>query len=284
MVIGYIGLFILSYVTEFGLSVKMTIDFHNKLFDEGYKINNKYHNKLMKAKYKIKPNIIDFVPGLNVIQLFFKLNNMLKKMRKDPAFINNLDRVTELDKLYVDSFEKENNKSLFMRNMKRGVIIIGLSNDANVRYEGVNLGSYTAEELKENDGMLSDEVLEKMESLDEVIKNNEGRETEQAFYVLPGEYTMSNVFRIDEDATFIKTHEDTNVAIIGATKNEINEFLRRSLIVKPQLDKTYRVISIKPFDKDLVRRALVEMEYFNNPIDLEIDEGTLRDEVKKRTL
>lgn len=283
MILGYILLFILTYIVDFGVAIKLVMDFYSEIYDEGYKINNEIQGKIMK-KYKVKTNILDFIPGLNVVKLYFCLRKSLNKVRKDPAFINNLEPLSDIDKMVIGDGENLS----FVGRFNRSATIIGLASDVKIRYDDVDLGTYTDEDLKINDGFLSDDVLSKMSSMDKVRKNNEGKEAEQSFYNLSGEYTMSDVFRIDENAIFIKTPDNANVAIVNATKEEINEFLKKSLVVKPNLNTKYHIISIKPFDKNKVRRALVEMEYFNNPIDTVIDMDTLSGEEKgkerKRTL
>lgn len=285
IIFGYIILLILSYVVEFGITFKMITDFYNELFDEGYKINSDYYNKISK-KYKPKANILDFVPGLFNIQHYFKIKRNFKKIRKDPAFINNLVELSIFDKAMMATYYENNGKLSVLENIKRGLIVIGLCKDVKVRYDGDDLGTITDEELKMCDGFLSDEIIDKINKTEEVKKKNEGKASEQSFYTLSGEYNMSDVFRIDENAIFIKTPENSYVAIVNATKEEANAFLSKSLIVKPKLGINYHIISIKPFDKNIVRRALVEMEYFKSSNNVVIDGDTLRPEgeEKKRTL
>lgn len=285
IIFGYIILLILSYVVEFGITFKMITDFYNELFDEGYKINSDYYNKISK-KYKPKANILDFVPGLFNIQHYFKIKRNFKKIRKDPAFINNLVELSIFDKAMMATYYENNGKLSVIENIKRGLIVIGLCKDVNVRYDGDDLGTITDEELKMCDGFLSDEIIDKINKTEEVKKKNEGKASEQSFYTLSGEYNMSDVFRIDENAIFIKTPENSYVAIVNATNEEANAFLSKSLIVKPKLGINYHIISIKPFDKNIVRRALVEMEYFKSSNNVVIDGDTLRPEgeEKKRTL
>lgn len=284
MIFEYLLLLLVSYICELGLSLKLVVDFYNDLFDEGYKINGECYNKIADAKYKVKVSIWDLVPGVNIIRLYFKLNKSLKDMRNDPVFINNLDRITEFDKSRLEEAIKKDYKLPFINNIVRGSFIMNLCDTAKVRYDGEDLGTYTSEELKENDGVLSDEVLAKMKAIDNVTKNNEGKEDEQSFYILPGEYNMSDVFRIDANAKFIKTPENLDVAIVGANASEVNEFLKKSLIVKPDFNAIYHIISIKPFDKNLVRRALVEREYFSTPFFDEFIDIEEQVEEKKKTL
>lgn len=284
MILGYVVLFVLTYVLEIGLAMKMFTSFYNELFDDGYKVNNKYQEKIMKEKYKVKPNIFDLIPGLNIMHIYFSLRKNLKKLRQDPAFINNLEKVTDRDRELVEEVISKFEKNSVIKSIKRGAAIILMSDYVDVRYEGTDLGSYTKDDLKDNDGILSDYVLEKMEIIDDVFKSNEGKVTEKSFYNLSGKYSMSDVFKFDEDATFIRTHENADVAIVGANEEEIREFLSKSLIVKPRFDASYHIISLKPFDKNLVRRALVEMEYFKEPFASEIIDEQYGEEEKKRTL
>lgn len=277
----YVMLYLLSLVIEFGIVAKKVFGMVNQLFDEGYMINSKYLKELLN-KYKVKGNILDFIPGLNVLQFYFKFTRNMKKLRKDPALINNLQKVSTIDKSSIDDVYEDKDRRSLKEKIERAICIITLSENIEVRYEGIDLGTYTDEELKENNGFLSDEVLETISSIDEVHKNNEGKAIEQSFYVLPGEYSMSNVFRIDDGATFIKTFNGTNVAIVNATDDEVNEFLKKSLIVKPKFDVEYHIISIKPFDKNKVRKSLLEMEYAKMPIEGEMIE--IKESEKKRTL
>ncbi len=267
MVIFYYVLALIgSFCLEFGIATKSLYDLINELYDHGYKLNMDYFNKLQ-SKHRKKAHVLYLVPGLNAFLLYFRLKKQINNIKRDPAFINNLQDLTLLDKEVVESEEKDD--MTLIDKLKKFILIVGVFKETKVRFSGLDLGVYSDEEL-EDGSILSDVILEKMETVDEVHKNNEGKLCEQSFYTLSGEYSLSEVYRIDDEAIFIKTPQNTLVAIVNATDEEVKEFFRKSLIVKPRLDTKYHVVSIKPFDKTKLRKGLLEIEYFKNPIDEEI--------------
>lgn len=281
-IIGGIFLYIVLYiVSAFGVIAvtgKELFKFIKRTFRSGNKINFEYIGKIMK-KYKSKGNIIDLIPGLNILQMDIRARRMFKKVENDLAFVNNLFPLTEYEKSLVENIGKEDN-NIFIKLIKYYCSIYAIFKDVKVRYDGTDLGAMTkdGDELNINeDGRLSDAVLFKMKEANSPLKQNN---VEKTFYALHDDYSLSEVYRIDENPLFIKSNNN-NYAIIDASEEEVYSFFSKGLIVKPDINVKYYVISFKPFDKTKLRKSLLEIEYFKSDDIIDVDCSR---EEKSRTL
>lgn len=285
-IIGFILLFFLSLGLELGVAVRVLDEFGCELIEKGYKVNFDLV-KVMIAKKP--PKTIGYIlllfPGINIIQVYAYLKLRINAIKTDPLFIRNMEPLSLRDKLMIQDLENEEKDFLFRA--KRFYNYVSMSEDAQVKDDEIDIGNYTKKEMKNNDILITKEVIEKMINLDNVQDTDEKAGYESSFYTLPGNYSLSDVLKLDENPIFIKTGTNTDVAIINATKEEVEDFASKSYIVKPTLQSRYHIVSIKPFDKDVVRKALFEIE-FQNMLSKSVIEAPyfeVKDvEEKKRTL
>lgn len=282
LVVYYVLALIVSFVLEFGVSGNVLYHFFVELFDDGYKINTEFFNK-MRDKHQKKANIIYLVPGINAIALYFRLKRLYNRVKNDPAFINNLQEVTDRD-MFVVGYKDEN--MTFLEKVHRFIRISGLFNETKVKHDCLDLGTLDQDELNINpDGLLSKDVVDKMKLADKEYKQDESN---THFYMLTDPYTLSEVYHIDENPIFVQKDEVLGLAFVNATEDQVREFVKKGMIVKPNMNREYHIISLKPFDKTKLRKSLLEIEYFKNPIDqiIDSDEYSYQEDnnEKKRTL
>lgn len=283
-IISYILLFILTTVSELWITIRSLDTFAKETIKSGYKINLTYFKDIAIKEYNI--NIVDYIlqliPGINMVYFFLRFKHTLKKIKRNPEFIANLVPIHPFDETLInEKLNMKNIQSIIDRMLEYYVICL----DVEINHEKVDVGAFTKKELKNNDFAVTKEVIDKMANIGKEDKQIKVIDPDKSFYTLPGEYNLSNVYKIDETAFFIKTKEGMHVAIVNATNEEFNEFVLNSLSERPSLDVMYHIISLKPFDKDLLRKNLYEIEYAKiNPsqiIDTKMKDVT---DSKKRTL
>lgn len=278
----YIILLIASFALEIGVVV-FTIDkFYTDLINSDYKINFNYFTKLLKEEHKtILDYIIAFIPGINAIFNYFKIKHALKKLKTKPEFIINLEPINPVDKMLLNVKSRDNK---IMQMMNRLVTYSAISDDIEPKEEKIDF-NISKKELKKYGIETTKNVISKVSSLNEEHNDTNIVDQNKSFYTLPGEYSLSNVYKIDENPIFINTNKGTHIAVVNATEEDINNLASNLRLEKPLLDIMYHIVSLKNFDKDLIREALFEMEYSKSTstdvIDAKFKE--VRD-IKKRTL
>lgn len=283
-IISYILLFILTTVLELWITIRSLDTFAKETIKSGYKINLSYFKDMTIKEYNtnIVDYIIQLIPGINMAYFFFKFKHTLNKIKRNPEFIANLVPLHPVDKTLIG--EQLDGKDIHSM-IERFLSYYAMCEDIPINHEKVDVGVFTKKELKKNDFAVTKEVIDKIANISEEDKNIKVIDPEKSFYTLPGEYNLSSVYKIDETAFFIKTKEGMHAAIVNATNEEFNEFVLNSLSERPSLDVMYHIISLKPFDKDILKKNLYEMEYAkinsSQIIDTKMKDVT---DSKKRTL
>lgn len=267
--------------------------FVNDLFSRGHKINKGIYEQVMnKYKSKVKIGILDYIPVVCVFKSIISYDNMLKKVEKDPAFVSNLVAIDLKDAGFIFSmfphllghYVKSCDLSLHDL-IEKTSAILALFDETEILNEMVDFGDSDEDELNINeDGSLSQGVIDEMTFAN---KTFEQIELKKKFYLLSESYTLSEVYRINESPIFVSNPNGTNIAFINATREEVNEFSKKGYVVKPDINSSYRIVSFKPFDKDKLRKSLLEIEYFKNSVNEIIVEDTLaakKEKNRKRTL
>lgn len=276
---GYIFLYLFSLALSKAVSAFMNnrekCFFVNNIFNEGHKINHDYLDEIM-DKYKKKANVISFIPVLCIFQSRIRSTKLFAKVRKDPAFVSNLVETDLSDREFVEKkvpdflwkYDKMSEVNLHEL-VERTLAIMAIFDITSTVTNSIDFGVREDDELNINeDGSLSKDVIDKMVLAQ---KTYEQEELNKKFYMLTDSYTLSEVYKIDENPIFVSKDNVIKLAFINATVEEVKEFSKKGFIVKPSLDCEYHVISFKPFDKNKLRKSLLEIEYFKNSIDQVLD-------------
>lgn len=284
----YVLALVISKCVSSAINNKNHCIFINDIFNQGHKINKSIYDEIMnKYKSREKVGILDFIPGICVIKSVISYNNILKKIKNDPAFVSNLVKIDLVDAMFIRSTfsHLQDSRDLSLHELiERAFAILVLFDKTEAANGFTDFGDSEEKELNINeDGSLSKDVVDKMVYANKTFEQTASKKN---FYMLPDTYTLSEVYRIDESPIFVSNPNGTNIAFINATSEEVNEFSKKGYIVKPNINSVYHIISFQPFDKVKLRKSLLEIEYFKNPIDQIIDGDTLEDnkKEKKRTL
>lgn len=258
--ISYILLLIFTTALELWVSVGLLDNFAVDTIKSGYKINLTHFKKIVMKEYK--SNIIDYIlqliPGFNVTYFFFRIKHTLKKLKRNPEFIANLTPLHPVDKALIG--ECLDGKDIHSM-VERFLTYYTMCEDVSINHEKVDVETITKKELKNNGFTVTKEVIDKMVGLDEKHDDNKIVNKDKSFYTLPGDYSLSNVYKLDENAIFIKTSKGTHIAIVNATESDLDNLSSSLLEERPSIDIMYHIVSLRPFAKDKIRTFLFEIEY-----------------------
>lgn len=237
---GYVLLYLVALAGSKFASVLVNETFKSRfiveLFHSGQKINQTCFEKIEeKYRKQIKTNIIDAIPLLCIIQNRIRMGQIIKTIKKDPAFISNLVDVTEADERFIFTFfpdrslEGFNVKKLSTLELFNEVAAIMAIFDRTEQVCDVDLdfGTLDQEELNINsDGRLSKDVVDKMKSAEREYKKTD---LNKNFYMLTDPYTLSEVFHIDENAIFVLKDGVLGLALLTLPKRKLENLLVKVL-------------------------------------------------------
>lgn len=216
-------------------------------------------------------NIFKYIAGLSVIDCIFRTRKVYDEVLKDPLFINNL---YELKNPYGNMSSHHIKYDDIGSELEKSISV--LFTLAPVRCSKELIGNPSNEELNKNEnGYISDDVLMVMQEAEEktVLKKDAKRLNPHPFYMLTYDYSLSEVYKFSENPIF-GTIDGKNIAIIDATEEEVLDVIDRIFITSADFRKKYNIVSLKKFNKDQLRKALLEIEYakMDEILDLDIEE------------